>query len=84
MRCAPYANLSGVVEREARRALDIVVAPVTQRAVGADNDLLAASGELNRDELLLVVLLERGTQLVHQAGVGERQGLDVWRESRAC
>lgn len=71
------ANLRGVVEREARRALDIVVPPIPEGAVRADDDLLAASRELSGDELLFVVLLERGAELVDQVRGRDRQGLDV-------
>lgn len=49
--------LCRVVEIEGALCLDIVVAPVAQRVVGADQDLSAAAGELRGGELLLVVLL---------------------------
>lgn len=69
--------LCGVVEAEAAGALDIVVPSVSERRMRADDDLLAASRQLDRRELLLVVLLERGTELGDQAGVGRGQRLDV-------
>lgn len=69
--------LCGVVEAEAAGALDIVVPSVSERRMRADDDLLAASRQLDRRELLLVVLLERGTELGDQAGVGRGQRFDV-------
>lgn len=69
--------LCGVIKTEAAGALDIVVPSVSERRVRADNDLLAASGQLDRRELLLVVLFERGAELRHQAGVGHGQRLDI-------
>ena len=58
--------LCAVVEGEADGALDIVVSTAAQGAVRADDDGLAAPGELDRRELLLVVLLEGRAQLVDQ------------------
>jgi hypothetical protein len=49
--------LCRVVEVEGALCLDIVVSPVTQRVVGADQDLGAAAGQFGGGELLLVVLL---------------------------
>lgn len=46
-----------VVKVEGALCLGVVVAPVAQRVVRADEDLGAAAGELGCGELLLVVLL---------------------------
>lgn len=61
-----HPNLCSVVEGKARRALHIVVPTVTEGAVGAYDDLLTATGELRRGELLLVVPFERRSELVDQ------------------
>ncbi len=69
--------LCAVVEGEADGALDIVVPAAAQGAVRADNDGLAAPGELDRRELLLVVFLEGRAQLVDQVRGRAGQGFDV-------
>lgn len=57
------ARLSrSVVKVKAALGLDIVVAPIAQRVVGADNDLCGAAGELRGRVLVFVVLLERGPE----------------------
>ena len=66
-----------MIKLEARRALDIEVAAVTEGAVCADNNLLAAAGELDRRELFLVVFLECRAQLFDQTRLVEGQGLDI-------
>lgn len=68
-----------MVETKAAGALDVKVFPAAQRTVRADDDLLAPSGELDRCKLLLVVLLEGGRKLGHDARVGDCEGFDVWR-----
>lgn len=67
-----------MVEGEARRALDVVVPAVAEKAVRADDDLLGASRQLDRDELLLVVLLEGGLKLGDDVGLVYGEGLDIW------
>jgi hypothetical protein len=66
-----------VVKRKARRALHVKVAAVAERAVLADDDELAAAGELDRRELLLVVLFKRRAELPEETGRVGRQVLDV-------
>ena len=70
-------NLCEVVEGEARRALDVVVPPAAQGAVRADDHLLAAAGQLDRDELLLVVPLEGGLELFDDLGLVDGEGFDI-------
>jgi hypothetical protein len=72
----PYPR--SVIKLEARRALNIEVPAGAQRAVCADNHLLAAAGKLDRGELLLVVLLKRGTQLLDQARLMEGKSFDIY------
>lgn len=55
--------LCGVVEVEGALCLDVVVSPVAERVVGADQNLGAAARELCGDELLFVVLLVCGCKL---------------------
>ena len=52
-----------MVEIEGALCLGVVVAPVAQRVVGADEDVGAAAGELGRGVLLLVVLLVCGCEV---------------------
>jgi hypothetical protein len=66
-----------VVKREARRALHVKVAAVAERAMRADDDELAAAGELDRCELLLVVLFERRAELPEETRRVGRQVLDI-------
>lgn len=58
---------------EIKRALrvDVVVPPVAKRVVLADEHLGAAAWELGCGELLLVVLLKRGRELVLDRVVAE-------------
>lgn len=77
MALGPAGLLGGMVELEAGGALNIVVPVISQRVVRADNDRLAASRQLGCDELLLVVFLEGWSELFHEAGFGDSQGLDV-------
>lgn len=56
---------------EARGAFDVEVTAVTERAVRADNDRLGATWELDGRELLLVVFLERGSELGDKTRVGD-------------
>lgn len=72
-----------MVEGEACRALDIVVLVAAQRAVRADDDRLAAPGELDRRELLLVVLLEGRAQVVDKVRARDGQGFDVCSGGRS-
>lgn len=62
---------------EARGAFDIEVTTAAERAVRADNDRLGATWELSGRELLLVVFLERGSELGNKTRVGDGQSLDV-------
>lgn len=48
----------------------------------ADDDRLTAPGELDCGELLLVVLLERRAELVHQVRARDGQGFDVCHRGR--
>lgn len=66
------------IERERAPALDIVVSPVSERVVRADQDILPTTGQLDAGQLLLVVLLERWASLLEQGRVVFRQGFDVW------
>ena len=45
----------------------------------ADDDLLAAARQLDRDELLLVVPLEGGPELLDDLGLVDGEGFDIWR-----
>lgn len=66
-----------MVELETRRALHVVVPPVAEGVVRADDDGLAAPGQLRRDELLFVVFLKRGAKLLDEVRVGDGEGFDV-------
>lgn len=62
------------------REVDICAAaslPRERAVVAAQTDLLAAPRELDRGELLLVVLLERRRKLLGDCGI-LRDGFDVW------
>ena len=69
--------LRRVIKLETRGALDVVVASISEGVVRADKDRLAASWQLHRGELLLVVLLECRSKLFHEVGLRAREGLDV-------
>ena len=69
--------LRSMIELEAGGALDVVIPAVSQRVVRADDHRLATSRKLGCGELLLVVFLEGRSELLHEAGFGDGQGLDV-------
>lgn len=69
--------LRSMIKLEAGRVCNIIVPPVPERIVWADNDGLAAAGQLHRGELLFIILLKRGAQLLYDAWLGYRDGLDV-------
>lgn len=85
-----------MVEGETGGALNIVISPISERVVGADNDLsqysahkvhrdtgsgathgLAATRQLHRNKLLLVVLFEGGREVGDNVGGRDGEGLDV-------
>ncbi len=69
--------LRGMIERETRRALDVVVPVAAERVVGADNDLLATARQLDRHALVLVVLSEGRRELRHEVRGRDCQGFDI-------
>ena len=70
-------NLGSMIERKARRAVDVVVSSIAEGAVGADDDLLAASRELHGDKLFLIVLLECRPKFLNERRGRYGQSLDV-------
>lgn len=101
------SHLCCVIEREGALALDVVVPALSERIVGADQDLVCVSpptgqysaaflnrkpnlerfvsdillppttGQLDRGQLLLVVLLERWSGFLEEGRIVFGQGLDV-------
>ncbi len=49
-----------MIKRKRTLRLNIVVPPIAQRVMRADKDLRAATRELNRSELFLVIFLKAG------------------------
>jgi hypothetical protein len=66
-----------MVKLETGRVYNIVVPPVAERIVRADNDGFAATGQLHRGKLLFVILLKRRAQLLYDTGFGYREGFDI-------
>ena len=64
--------LCRMVEIERALGLGVVVAPIAQRVVGADEDIGAAAGELGRGVLLLVVLLVCGCEVRLYVAIDDR------------
>ena len=69
-----------MIKRERALALYIVVPPLTQRIVQANQHLRTTTRELRSGELLLVVFLKSGGELAGYSVVAEDR-FDGWRGS---
>lgn len=76
-----YAYLCDMIKRKRALTLDIIVPPIFELVVCADNDLPTPSRQLHGRQLLLVVFLEGGNEGLDEIGLFGGEGFDVCEDS---